>query len=276
MSAAASFVAAAFVRSYDLGGIEQLVDVGGGHGMLMRAVLDAHPHLQGGDVRPAQRDQGHTRPLGGRGLDGPLPGDRRGSSTPCRPAAARMCSPGSSTTGTTNRRPASCPTAARMGDAGRLLAIELIVPSDDEQQPSPDIEWIVKTTDIEMLAADRIRADARSPPRAVRGERNRGLAGQRSRGRPLHRRRLRSAVDRDPTAGANEDGAHQHCPGPVIWDERVSFRRSSAGQAVRAGRTLGQVDPNPTFSALPAAAACMACGRAHLLVDMRPGRPRGR
>ena len=38
-----------------------------------------------------------------------------------------------------------------MGDAGRLLVIELVAPSG-EQQPSPDVEWLVKTTDIEMLA----------------------------------------------------------------------------------------------------------------------------
>ncbi|HEX6620140.1 MAG TPA: methyltransferase, partial [Solirubrobacteraceae bacterium] len=40
---------------------------------------------------------------------------------------------------------------AAMGDAGRLLAIELVVPCS-EQQASPDLEWLVKTTDVEMLA----------------------------------------------------------------------------------------------------------------------------
>ena len=44
---------------------------------------------------------------------------------------------------------ASC--RAAMGDAGRLLAIELVVPSR-EQHASPDVERLVETTDIEMLA----------------------------------------------------------------------------------------------------------------------------
>jgi hypothetical protein len=47
MSGAASFIAAAFVRAYDLSGIGRLVDVGGGHGVLMRSVLEAHPHVRG-------------------------------------------------------------------------------------------------------------------------------------------------------------------------------------------------------------------------------------
>ena len=47
MSAAASFIAASLVRSYGFSAIERLVDVGGGHGLLMRTLLDAHPHLQG-------------------------------------------------------------------------------------------------------------------------------------------------------------------------------------------------------------------------------------
>ena len=36
ISRAASFIAAAFVRAYDLSGIGRLVDVGGGHGVLLQ------------------------------------------------------------------------------------------------------------------------------------------------------------------------------------------------------------------------------------------------
>jgi hypothetical protein len=28
----------------------------------------------------------------------------------------------------------------------------LVVPSDDERHPSPDVEWLLKATEIEMLA----------------------------------------------------------------------------------------------------------------------------
>ena len=153
MSAAASFVAAAFIRSYDLVGIERLVDVGGGHGVLMRAVLDAHPHLQGvvfdlpgviEGTRARLADAGLTdrcQAIAGDFFDSvPAGGDAYVLSWILHDwddrSAARIL--------------ANC--RAAMGDAGRLLAVELIVLSDDEQQPSADIEWLVKTTDIEMLA----------------------------------------------------------------------------------------------------------------------------
>jgi hypothetical protein len=41
---------------------------------------------------------------------------------------------------------------AAMGDAGRLLAIELVVPTDDEPPSSPEVQWLLRTADIEMLA----------------------------------------------------------------------------------------------------------------------------
>src|SRR5579883_3523825 len=47
MSQSVALRAAAFARGYDFSGVERLVDVGGGHGVLMRAVLEAHPHLRG-------------------------------------------------------------------------------------------------------------------------------------------------------------------------------------------------------------------------------------
>lgn len=47
MSRVASVNAAAFVRVCDFSGIVQLVDVGGGHGVLARAVLEANPQMRG-------------------------------------------------------------------------------------------------------------------------------------------------------------------------------------------------------------------------------------
>ncbi|MGZ4325042.1 MAG: methyltransferase [Solirubrobacteraceae bacterium] len=152
MSAAASFIAAAFVRSYDFGGIDQLVDVGGGHGMLMRAVLDAHPQLQGAVLDLPGVIEGTRARLADWGLTDrceaiagdffeavPAGGDAYVLSWILHDwddqSAVRIL--------------ANC--HAAMGDAGRLLAIELVVPSG-EQQASPDVDWLVKTTDVEMLA----------------------------------------------------------------------------------------------------------------------------
>lgn len=41
------FVAAEVVRAYDFAGIRRIVDVGGGHGALVAAVLEAYPDMQG-------------------------------------------------------------------------------------------------------------------------------------------------------------------------------------------------------------------------------------
>jgi hypothetical protein len=45
---------------------------------------------------------------------------------------------------------ANCRAAMRGG--GRLLAIEMVVPTGDEPRSSPDLDRLVKTTDLEMLA----------------------------------------------------------------------------------------------------------------------------
>lgn len=47
MTAFGQGVVAAVVQAYDFGNIRRLVDVGGGHGSLMAAILQAHPHLNG-------------------------------------------------------------------------------------------------------------------------------------------------------------------------------------------------------------------------------------
>jgi len=38
---------ASVLAAYDFSGISKIVDIGGGHGTLITAILDAHPHLQG-------------------------------------------------------------------------------------------------------------------------------------------------------------------------------------------------------------------------------------
>ncbi|GAA3694196.1 methyltransferase [Terrabacter ginsenosidimutans] len=47
MTALTSRVAAAVARAYDFDGLRSVVDVGGGHGVLLEAVLTRHAHLQG-------------------------------------------------------------------------------------------------------------------------------------------------------------------------------------------------------------------------------------
>ena len=153
MSAAASFIAGAFVRSYDFSGLERLVDVGGGHGTLMRAVLDAHPHMHGvvldlpgviEGTRARLADWGLTdrcQAIAGDFFDAvPAGGDAYVLSWILHDwdehSAGRIL--------------ANC--RAAIGDAGRLLSIELVVPPANQRPPAPDVDRLVKTTDIEMLA----------------------------------------------------------------------------------------------------------------------------
>ena len=68
MSAA---TAEAVVRAYDFGGMKRVVDVGGGHGQLLAAILKANPHLSGvvfdqPEVADAARERLAAEGLGGR------------------------------------------------------------------------------------------------------------------------------------------------------------------------------------------------------------------
>ena len=152
MSKVASFVAGAFVRAYDLSQLKCLVDVGGGHGLLMRTVLAAYPELQGVVIDLPGVIKGTRDRLAGAGLAPrcqavagdffdavPAGGDAYVLSWILHDwddqSAIRIL--------------ANC--RAAMGHTGRLLAIELIVPPDDGQ-PSSEIKRLIETTDIEMLA----------------------------------------------------------------------------------------------------------------------------
>ena len=46
MSAASRFTGAAIIKSYDFDGVRQVIDVGGGHGEVLAAILHAYPHLR--------------------------------------------------------------------------------------------------------------------------------------------------------------------------------------------------------------------------------------
>ncbi|MBR1154022.1 methyltransferase [Bradyrhizobium sp. JYMT SZCCT0428] len=46
MSAASRFTGAAIIKSYDFDGVCQVIDVGGGHGEVLAAILHAYPHLR--------------------------------------------------------------------------------------------------------------------------------------------------------------------------------------------------------------------------------------
>ena len=149
----ASFTAAAFVRAYDLSGIGRLVDVGGGRGILMQHALEAYPHMRGvvfdlpgviESTRAWLADAGLTdrcEAIAGDFFEAvPSGGDAYVLSWILHDWDDESAS----------RILVNCREA--IGHAGRLLAIELLVPPEDEQRPPPEVERLLRTTDIEMLA----------------------------------------------------------------------------------------------------------------------------
>ena len=153
MSRVASANAAAIVRTYDFGRVQRLVDVGGGHGVLVRAVLEANPQMRAVVSDLPGVIEGTRTHLADAGLSDrceaiagdffeavPAGGDVYVLSWILHDwddhSAARIL--------------ANCRAAMREG--GRLLVIEMVVPSGDEPRSAPDLDRLVKTSDLEMLA----------------------------------------------------------------------------------------------------------------------------
>ena len=139
--------------AYEFDDLRRLVDVGGGDGSLLRAVLARHPHLQGVvfDL-PGVAAVARARLL------------EAGLAERCEAIAGDFLEavpPGGDAyllswilhdwdDETALRILANC--RAAMDDAARLLVVELIVPTADEQAGSPSVTRLVKQTDLEMLA----------------------------------------------------------------------------------------------------------------------------
>src|SRR5262249_29266557 len=62
--------AAALIKAYDFSGVHSLVDVGGGYGVLLAAILAAYPEMRGKDFDLPHCQEGATRLLAGSGVGG--------------------------------------------------------------------------------------------------------------------------------------------------------------------------------------------------------------
>ena len=111
--------AADVVAAYDFAGLRELVDVGGGSGVLLEAILRATPGLRGVLVdRPEAVERAEGR-LARAGLGPRRSASSATSSTPSRRAPTPTCSRASSTIGTTPTRGGCSRRAARRCPATR-------------------------------------------------------------------------------------------------------------------------------------------------------------
>ena len=144
---------AVLAGAYEFGDLQRLVDVGGGHGGLLCAVLARHPHLRGvvfdlPGVAEVAREQLLKAGLAERCEA--IPGDFREAVPPGGDAYLLSWILHDWDDETALRILINC--RAAMSDAARLLVVELIVPATGDEAPAPSVARLVKQTDLEMLA----------------------------------------------------------------------------------------------------------------------------
>jgi len=153
MSRVSTLRDAVLAGAYDFGDIRRLVDVGGGDGSLLRAVLARHPHLQGVVFdQPGVVEVARERLLEA-GLDErceAVAGDFMEAVPPGGDAYLLSWILHDWDDETALRILRNC--RAAMNDAARLLVVELVVPAADDPAPAPGVVRIVRQTDLEMLA----------------------------------------------------------------------------------------------------------------------------
>jgi hypothetical protein len=166
MSSASLLRAQALARTYDFGKVERLVDIGGGEGRLLCTVLQAYPHLRGvvldlPGVMESAREYLREAGLGERA--GAVAGDFFQEVPTGADAYVLSWILHDWDDGSALRILANCRAAIR--NTGRLLVIEIVLPSADEPR-SPKasyLEQLAKVTDLEMLAVvggrERTRAE---------------------------------------------------------------------------------------------------------------------
>jgi predicted O-methyltransferase YrrM len=153
MARIASARAAVLARAYDFGGVTRLVDVGGGHGALLRHVLQAHPHLRGVLLdRPSVIEEARAQ-LAEAGLADRCElavGDFFRAVPAGGDAYVLSWIPHDWSDEESVRILANC--RAAMGTTGRLLVLQLVLPPAGVPHPPSAAETLARTVDLEMLA----------------------------------------------------------------------------------------------------------------------------
>ena len=172
-------------RRYDFGGFGRLVDVGGGRGVLLAAILQRRTRAAGRARRPpgARVDGGAARTSAARAECVAATSSRR-----CPPAPTPTCSRACCTTGTTPTRCASCAVCREaMAADARLLVVDAILPERAVDRPAAirmDLHMLLLLGARERTEAE-FRDAAGSAPGSSCGARPDRFAGgpRRHRGR---------------------------------------------------------------------------------------------
>ena len=144
---------AVLAGAYDFGDIHRLVDVGGGHGGLLCAVLAQHPHLQGVVFDLPGVVEGARERLLEAGVAErceAIAGDFLEAVPPGGDAYLLSWILHDWDDETALRILRNC--RAAMNDDARLLVVELVVSAAGDPAPAPGVAMLVKQTDLEMLA----------------------------------------------------------------------------------------------------------------------------
>ena len=144
---------AVLAGAYEFGDLQRLVDVGGGAGGLLGAVLARHPHLQGvvfdlPGVVDAARESLLEAGLAERCEV--IAGDFLDAVPPGGDAYLLSWILHDWDDETALRILRNC--RAAMDNDARLLLVELVVPAADDRASAPGVTRLVKQTDLEMLA----------------------------------------------------------------------------------------------------------------------------
>ncbi len=135
----------ALLAAYDFTGTGTIVDVGGGHGRLLAAILRKWPQSRGILFDIDAVVDGAPAILDNAGVAGRCSLSAARSSSRCHPVATSMCSSTSCTTGTTPMRwQILREVRAAISSSAKLLIIESVVPDDNRDHLS-------KLLDLEML-----------------------------------------------------------------------------------------------------------------------------
>jgi DNA-binding transcriptional ArsR family regulator len=144
---------AVLANAYDFGDIQRLVDVSGGHGGMLCAVLAHHPHVQGVVFDLPSVVEGASEQVLKAGLAErceAVAGDFLEAVPPGGDAYLLSWILHDWDDETALRILLNC--RAAMSDAARLLVVELVVPAADDPVPPPGVAKLAKQTDLEMLA----------------------------------------------------------------------------------------------------------------------------